>query len=683
MSAVAASSDLPRQVDRTTQNLVFATVVLGLLLAALDQTIVSTALPTIVGDLGSAGHQSWVVTSYLLAETVITAVVGKFGDLFGRKRVFQASIVVFVSGSALSGAAQNMDWLIAARAIQGLGGGGLTVTATALIGDVIPLRERGRYQGMLGGVFGVTTVLGPLLGGIFTDDLTWRWAFYVNVPIAIVVIAMSARTIPALTSGARPRIDGLGILFVALGAAGLTLGTSWGGTTYPWISGQILGLFGASVVCLAIFVWIESRAAEPVLPLRLFRNRVVATCCALSFIVGFAMLGAITFLPTFQQYVDGVSATISGLRLLPLVVGLLATSILAGTLVGRTGRYRVFPLVGSVVIAAGLFLLSRMDEHTSTVVSSLFMLVLGAGIGLSMQVLTLVVQNTASYQDLGVATSAVTFFRTLGGSFGASVFGSLYANFLAGRLPEALARAKVNVSATDTPEALHRLPDARIAPIVHAYAVALDHVYIWAVPVAAIGFGVALALKEVPLRGTAQANARDVGDGFGMPTQESSQQRLERAIAGVVRARGPEALPRVLARSGTTLSPAGTWGVVEIIRYRQAFGHADLSEIARRHHLPAVVLEPTFAELEHAGVVARDGQALALTETGETEVTRVIGAFRSWLVAQLSDWENGPDDQEIGAALDDISRRLLQHHDEHRLPPALRPTEPGAPAAAH
>jgi EmrB/QacA subfamily drug resistance transporter len=687
MSAVTADAASPPQVDRRTQNLVFATVVMGLLLAALDQTIVSTALPTIVGDLGGAGHQSWVVTAYLLAETIVTAVVGKFGDLFGRKVVFQISIITFVIGSALSGAAQNMEWLIAARAIQGLGGGGLTVTATALIGDVIPLRERGRYQGLLGAVFGVTTVLGPLLGGIFTDDLSWRWAFYVNVPIAIIVIAMSARTIPAIKSGLKPIIDSAGILFIGIGAAGLTLATSWGGTTYPWISAQILGLAGLSVASLCAFVFVESRAAEPVLPLRLFSSRVFSVCCALSFIVGFAMLGAITFLPTFQQYVDGVSATISGLKLLPLVVGLLVTSVAAGTAVGRTGRYKIFPIAGTVLIGIGLFLLSRLDEHTSTLVSSLFMLVLGAGIGLCMQVLTLIVQNTSSYQDLGVATSGVTFFRTLGGSFGASVFGSLYSNFLKERLPAAAAAAKVNPSALATPEALHRLPSVQIAPVVHAYATSLQHVFIWAVPVAAIGFVTALFLREVPLRGTAQASAGDIGDAFAMPTQESSLQRLERAIAAVIRSRGRDELPEVLAASGTPLSTAGTWGVVEIIRYRQAFGHADLSEMARRHHLPSAVLEPTFAELARQGMVVRSADALDLTASGESEVDRVIGSFKTWLVAQLADWDSdpahpGPGEPEIGAALDDISRRLLQHHDEHRVPPALAAAAPETAGAA-
>jgi hypothetical protein len=346
--------------------------------------------------------------------------------------------------------------------------------------------------------------------------------------------------------------------------------------------------------------------------------------------------------------------------------------------VGRTGRYKLFPLTGTVVIGIGLFLLSRMDEHTSTVVSSLYMLVLGAGIGLCMQVLTLIVQNTSSYQDLGVATSGVTFFRTLGGSFGASVFGSLYSNFLKDRLPEAAVRARVPASALATPEALHRLPEAQVAPVVHAYATSLQHVFIWAVPVAAIGFATAIFLREVPLRGTAQASAGDIGDGFGMPTQESSLQRLERAIAGVIRSRGRDELPSVIAASGTPLSAAGTWGVVEIIRYRQAFGHAELSEMARRHHLPAAVLEPTFTELAGQGMVVRSADSLELTGDGEAEVARVIGSFKAWLVDQLADWDSdpahpGPDSAEIGTALDDISRRLLQHHDEHRVPPALAP----------
>ena len=663
--------EAPR-IDRRSQNLVFATVALGLLMAALDQTIVSTALPTIVGDLGGAGHQSWVVTSYLLTDTITVVVVGRLGDLFGRKTVFQASTLVFIVGSALSGASQSMEWLIGARAIQGLGAGGITVTATALIGDVIPLRERGKYQGALGAVFGITTVAGPLLGGYFTDHLTWRWAFYVNVPVAVAVVAMAALTIPTVRSTARPIIDWAGIVFVGIGSAGLTLATSWGGTTYPWLSGQIIGLIAFSVVAFGMFVVVERRAAEPILPIRLFSSRVFSVCCALAFVVGFALLGSITFLPTFLQYVNGVSATSSGVRMLPLVLGLLTTSIAAGTIVGRTGRYKIFPLLGTAITAIGLFLLSHLNEHTSVLVASLYMLVLGAGIGLSMQVLTLIVQNTSRYEDLGVATSGVTFLRTLGSSFGAAVFGSLFANFLAGRLPDALrASPGVNPAVTRTPKALHSLPAERIAPIVHAYAQSLEKVFLWAIPVALVGFLLALALKEVPLRDSSRASAGDVGDGFGMPTDESSERRLERAIAAILRERGREQAPRILHQSGTTLSTAAAWGVIAVMRFARVRGGADIEEIARWHRLPAAVLEPTFGQLASEGMILRSNGSLTLTAAGQTEVDHLTKAMRAWLAEQLADWNQAPDEKQIGQALDRIARRMLDHDEDHGRPPQL------------
>ncbi|MHB1837484.1 MAG: MDR family MFS transporter [Solirubrobacteraceae bacterium] len=632
-----------------------------MLLASLDQTIVATALPTIVGDLGEAGHQSWVVTSYLLADTITVVIVGRFGDLFGRKLVFQVSVVVFVAGSALSGAAQSMDWLITARAIQGFGAGGITVTATALIGEVIPLRERGRYQGALGAVFGVTTVIGPLLGGYFTDSLSWRWAFYVNVPVAVVVVALAARTIPSLKSSRRPSIDWLGIASVGAGAAALTLATSWGGTTYPWLSAQILGLAAFAVVVFAVFVRVELRAREPILPIRLFSSSVFTVCSVLSFVVGFAMLGAITFLPTFIQYVDGVSATVSGVRLLPLVLGLLATSIGAGTAVGKTGRYRIFPIAGTVIMAGGLYLLSLMGEGTSVLMSSLYMVVLGAGIGLCMQVLVLIVQNTSSFADLGVATSGVTFFRTLGSSFGAAVFGSLFANFLSTRLPAALrASPGVPPSAIETPRALHALPLPRIQPIVHAYAQSLQHVFLWAVPVAGIGFLLALALREVPLRGTARASAAgNLGDGFGMATEQSSEQRLELAIAAILRARGRESAPEIIQRSGTTLQTASAWGVIQVMRFARARGAAELEQIARHYRLPAAVLEPTFERLSQQRMIVRAGDVLTLTPAGEQQVTLLTAALRAWLSEQLADWEEAPGDERIGQALGAIARRML------------------------
>ena len=489
------------------RNFVFLAITLGMLMAALDQTIVATALPTIVADLGDAGHQSWVVTSYLLASTIITALAGRLGDLFGRKRVFQAAVTIFVVGSALCGISQSMAMLVGARALQGLGGGAITVTATALIGEIIPLRDRGRYQGALGAVFGVTTVIGPLLGGYFTDHLSWRWAFYVNVPVSIVVFFVAAAAIPSLAGRAKPVIDYTGILLVGLGATGLTLATSWGGTTYPWKSATIIGLFAGSTLALGIFVWVESRVAAPILPTRLFGSPVFTVCCVLSFVVGFAMLGALTFLPTYMQFVDGVSATTSGLRTLPMVAGMLSTSMGSGVLVGRTGRYKIFPVAGTAVMAVAFLLMSRMNPSTSALLQSLYLFILGAGIGLCMQVLILIVQNTASFEDLGVATSGVTFFRTIGSSFGAAIFGSLFTNFLRGRIGPAIAASGAPPAAANSPEALHRLPHAMAAPIVDAYAASLTQVFLWAVPVALVGLVLALFLPEVPLREIGNAAA--------------------------------------------------------------------------------------------------------------------------------------------------------------------------------
>jgi EmrB/QacA subfamily drug resistance transporter len=647
-------------------NFIFVAVLLGMLLAALDQTIVATALPTVVADLGGAGHQSWVVTSYLLASTIVTAIVGKLGDLFGRKAVFQASVLFFLGGSVLCGLAGSMTMLVASRALQGIGGGAIMVTAMAVIGEVIPLRERGRYQGALGAVFGVTTVIGPLLGGFFTDHLTWRWAFWINIPVAIVVLAVGAAAIPSLAKTAKPVIDYAGILFVGLGASGLTLATSWGGGTFAWSSPAIIGLFAASAAALAIFVWVETRATEPILPIRLFASPVFTMCCILGFVVGFAMLGALTFLPTFMQFVDGVSATTSGLRTLPMVAGMLITSIGSGNLVGRTGRYKVFPVAGTAIMAVAFVLLSQMNAATPTWQQSLYLFVLGTGIGLCMQVLILVVQNTSSFADLGVATSGVTFFRTIGSSFGAAIFGSLFANFLASRIGPALAAGGAPPRAAQSPQVLHALSPEMAAPIINAYAESLGGVFLCAVPVAVIGFIVSLFLKEVRLLEVETVSATDLGEGFGMPCTESPEKILEVAVGRLFRD-SPDIRLRSLAQQpGCELDVSQLWALLQIYRQNQVFGSATLTDIAERLRVPHEVLEPTFDGLVRCGLALRTGGRLWLTQAGMKQVDAISTAIVGRIVDKLAtspSFEGRPDRLQVEAALERIAHRILVQRD--------------------
>ena len=576
------------------RNLIFVAIVLGMLLAALDQTIVATALPTIVADLGDAGHQSWVVTSYLLASTIVTALVGKLGDLFGRKRVFQAAVVFFVVGSVLCGLAQSMAMLVGSRALQGIGGGAITVTASALIGEVVPLRERGRYQGILGAVFGVTTVIGPLLGGYFTDYLTWRWAFWVNVPISVVVISVAAVAIPELAAATKPVIDYAGIVFVGLGAAGLTLATSWGGTLYPWGSPTIVGLFAGSAAALGVFVWVESRAPAPILPTRLFGRPVFTVCCVLSFVVGFAMLGAMTFLPTYMQYVDGVSATTSGLRTLPMVVGMLITSTGSGTLVGRTGRYKIFPVAGTALMALAFLLMSRMDPSTSALVQSAFLVILGAGIGLSMQVLVLIVQNTSNFEDLGVATSGVTFFRNH-----RQLIRCRDIRFVVFELPQRPDRSgpgrrrraplRGRFSRSPAPAATQRRG---------AHRGGLRRFPHPGVPVRGAGRPARLRPGVVPARGAAARyppqRSRSRRRVRHADQRHSGTNAGERDRPHAARRPGMR-LRSIALRPDCRLDVAGLWGVMRIYRFGQMYGTARLSDIGDSLRIPFEVLEPTFA----------------------------------------------------------------------------------------
>jgi EmrB/QacA subfamily drug resistance transporter len=502
MTATAAA--LPNGQRRQGVMVVFAGLLLVLLMAALDSTIVSTALPTIVGDLGGLNHISWVVTAYLLAQTAVTPVYGKLGDLYGRKIVLQVALVVFLLGSALCGAAQSMTELILFRGLQGLGGGGLIVSTMAAIGDVVPPRDRGRYQGFFGAVFGLASVIGPLLGGFFTSNLSWRWIFYVNLPIGVLAFGVLAATLPARADQTRHRIDYLGAALLAVGLSAVVLVCTLGGTDYKWGSPQIIGLAVAAIVLLVAFVLVERRAPEPVLPPRLFRNRVFSVTSAMGLVVGFGLFGSVTYLPLFLQVVNGATPTGSGLQILPLMGGLLVTSIASGQLISRTGRYKPFPIAGTAIMVLGLLLLSGMDAHTSRLTASAYMFVLGLGLGMVMQVLVLAVQNAVDYKDLGVATSGATLFRSIGGSVGTAILGSIFSNRLSSELAASLpssATARLAGGVTHAnPAALAKLPPAVHAAYIQAFTNALGTVFAVAAGVAAVAFLLSWALPERPLR---------------------------------------------------------------------------------------------------------------------------------------------------------------------------------------
>ncbi len=485
------------------KRVIFSALMLVVLLAALDQTIVSTALPTIVGDLGGLSHLSWVVTAYLLTSTVSGPLYGKFGDLYGRKIVIQAAIVIFLVGSVLCGIAQNMTELILFRALQGLGAGGLVIVAIAVIGDIIPPRGRGRFQGRFGGVFGVATVIGPLIGGFFVDNLSWRWIFYVNVPIGVLAFLVIGATFHAPATRVQHAIDYLGAVLLAGGLACVVLCTSLGGTTYAWGSPRIILFAVAGVALLVLFPFAERRAQEPILPLSLFRNRIFVVSSAIGFIIGIALFGSITFLPLFLQIVRGRNPTSSGLQLTPMMAGLLLTSIVGGQIISRTGRYRPFPILGTAIAAVGMALLSLLNVHTTTVTTSLYVLVIGFGLGMVMQVLVLAVQNAVDPRVMGVATSGSIMFRQIGGSVGIAAFGAIFANHLRQNLAATLPPG-VHGPSSATPKAVNALPPHVHALYVHAFSNALHPVFLVGAVISGLAFVLTWFLTEVPLRRTTE-----------------------------------------------------------------------------------------------------------------------------------------------------------------------------------
>jgi EmrB/QacA subfamily drug resistance transporter len=624
-------------------------LLLGMVLASLDQTIVATALPTIAGDLHGLSHLSWVVTAYLLASTASTPLWGKLGDLYGRKSFFQAAIVIFLIGSALAGLSTSMLELIAFRAVQGIGGGGLMIGAQAIIGDVVSPRERGRYEGFFGAVFGVTSVIGPLVGGFIVSNFSWRWIFYVNLPIGAVALVVTTIVLPGALTKVHHVIDYLGTLLLAGAATGLVLLATLGGTTYPWFSAPIFILGVASVALVAIFVMVERRAVEPVLPLRLFAYRMFSVTSVVGFVVGFAMFGAITYLPQYMQIVRGASPTGSGLELLPLMAGLLLTSITSGLLITRWGRYKIFPILGTALMTIGMYLLSRLAVGTGTVESSLYMFVLGVGIGGVMQVLVIAVQNAVPYEDLGVATAGATFFRSIGGSFGTAVFGAIFANQLTGNLTRYLASTPVpsdfHPTAGASPATLAKLPPAVHSGYIHAFAASLHTVFLIAVPIAAVAFALTWLLKEVPLRQTTRTtNPADTLAPTSVPAARSSLDEIGRALSVLMGREGRVRIyERLTARAGLDLDPRSCWMLLRLHDHPDD----DLEDLARHLRIPALSLAPLLEVLVERDLVAMNGDvehakaevpSFRLTELGQLDIERLVVARRDSLSELVAEW---------------------------------------------
>ncbi|MGO9854997.1 MAG: MFS transporter [Acidimicrobiales bacterium] len=691
VSVVAAAPPVIEKITKRRLWLILGALLLGMLLAALDQTIVSTALPTIVGDLHGGSHLAWVVTAYLLSSTVSTPLWGKLGDQYGRKVFFQAAIVIFVIGSALAGFSHTMTELIAFRALQGLGGGGLMVGAQTIIGDVVSPRDRGRYMGLFGAMFAVATVIGPLIGGLCVTYLSWRWVFYINLPLGILALFVTGAVLPGHLRRVGHTIDYAGALLLAASATSLILFASLGGISWAWASLPSVACAVLGVVLAVAFLYAEKVAAEPVIPLKLFRVRVFNAASAIGFVMGFAMFGALTFLPLFMQNVKGVSPTVSGLRILPLMLGMLGASVTSGRLVTRWGRYKVFPIVGMALMTVGAYLLSLIDASTDNWVLAFYMFVFGVGMGLTMQVLVVAVQNSVSYQDLGVATSSATFFRMIGGSFGTAVFGAIYTIVFTHTLAPTLARVPASIIKSFNPQTINpgildKLKSTAEGLVFYGkYIDAVTHavqvVFVVAVPICFLAFLLSFLLPEVELRKTVQTV--DLGEVQGAPQHRSSLQEIQLALERVSARENRAELYHTLAqRAGIDLPARSCW-----LLYRLADQPAaSVSEVADRLRVDPEVIQPGVDGLVSAGMIEERRQGaqcdLHLTAAGTTALDKLTEARRTGLTELLEGW-NPEEHPEIIEMVKHLAHALLAD-DERMVADAMprAPTTAGAVAGA-
>lgn len=629
-----SDAQLPPETSTRERLAIFSALALVLLLASLDQTIVSTALPIIVRDIGGLSHLSWIVTAYLLATTVVVPLYGKLGDLFGRRIVLQAAVIIFLIGSALCGMAQNLPELIAFRILQGLGGGGLIVTAIAVVGDVVPPRERGRYQGFFGGVFGLSTVLGPLIGGFIVDNLSWRWIFLINVPFALLALAVINRTFRPHKQNSKIDIDYAGAALLAVALTSVVIITSLGATLAAEAPVSLFAFSVLGAVSLASFLYIETKVPDPILPLSLFTNRAFIIATTIGFIVGLALFGSITLLPLYLQIVKGLDPTSAGLHLTPMMLGVFVSSITSGQIISRVGRYKIFPVIGTAIMALALTLLSRMTVETSAFTASAYMLLLGLGLGMVMQILVMAVQNAVDYNQLGVATSGTTLFRSIGGSVGAALFGAIFAYTLDQQIS---ATAPDLQGTTNNPAAIAALSGALKATYDELFVSSLHPVFRTASAMALIAFLLSFAIKEVPLRTTLAAEPSN--DPLQMPRDATSLEELQRIVERITsRENRWRFYQQTAERFGVDLEPDEFW---LLARIGEAGGRASKDRL-REKLGPKETREPKLFSRLEAADMARDapGDFIELTDAGRTLYGRLLRQREENLAQMLADWDS-------------------------------------------
>ncbi len=648
---------------------IFSALALVLLLASLDQTIVSTALPTIVREIGGLSHLSWIVTAYLLATTIVVPLYGKLGDLFGRRIVLQVAVIIFLIGSALCGIAQNLPELIAFRILQGLGGGGLIVTAIAVVGDVVPPRERGRYQGFFGGVFGLSTVLGPLIGGFIVDNLSWRWIFLINLPFGILALAVINRTFRPHRKKSKVEIDYAGAVLLGLSLTSLVIVTSLGATLAAEAPVSLFAFSLLGVVSLASFMYIENKVADPLLPLSLFKNRAFVIATAIGFIVGLALFGSITLLPLYLQIVKGLDPTSAGLHLTPMMLGVFVSSITSGQIISRIGRYKMFPIMGTATMAIALTLLSRITADTSAFTASAYMLLLGLGLGMVMQILVMAVQNAVAYEQLGVATSGTTLFRSIGGSVGAALFGAIFAYTLNRQIN---ANAPSLAGTMSDPAAISALSGAVKATYNDLFVSSLHPVFRMASALAFLAFLLSFAIKEVPLRTTLATEPSN--DPLQMPRDATSLEELARIVERVTAKDNRwHFYEQAAKRFDVDLQPDEFW---LLARIGEAGGRESKDELRKRLG-PRETRQPKLFSRLEAADMARDvsGGFLELTDRGQALYGRLLRRREENLAHMLADWDRN-EHPEVRALMKELANSFASS-------PPVQPAFTPSPSTGH